>query len=76
MDLKNQNLDLTRTKRIHFCPFKSIFICWAGIEYSETRLNPKTARKNSQLTTVYNSSTSCHLENVAQHRSHLSFASR
>jgi len=27
MDSKNQNLDFTRTKRIHFCPFQSIFVC-------------------------------------------------
>jgi len=26
MDSKDQNLDLVRTKRIHFCPFQSI--CW------------------------------------------------
>jgi len=24
---KDQNLDLTRTKRIYFCPFQSIFVC-------------------------------------------------
>jgi len=28
MDSKDQNLDLTRTKRIYFCPFQSIFMCW------------------------------------------------
>jgi len=28
MDSKDQNLDWTRTKRIHFCPFQSIFVCW------------------------------------------------
>jgi len=28
MDSKDQNLDLTRTKRIHFCLFQSIFVCW------------------------------------------------
>jgi len=28
MDSKDQNLDLTRTKRIHFCPFELIFVCW------------------------------------------------
>jgi len=28
MDSKDQNLDLTRTKRINFCPFQSIFVCW------------------------------------------------
>jgi len=27
MDSKDQNLDLIRTKRIHFCPFQSIFVC-------------------------------------------------
>jgi len=27
MDSKDQNLDLTRTKRIYFCPFQSIFLC-------------------------------------------------
>jgi len=32
MDLKDQNLDLTRTKRIYFCPFQSIFVCWVEIE--------------------------------------------
>jgi len=26
MDSKDQNLDLTRTKRIHFCPLQSISI--------------------------------------------------
>jgi len=26
MDSKDQNLDLTRTKRIHFSPFQSVFI--------------------------------------------------
>jgi len=26
MDSKDQNL--TRTKRIHLCPFQSIFVCW------------------------------------------------
>jgi len=31
MDSKVQNLDLTRTKRIHFCPFQSIFVCWVVI---------------------------------------------
>jgi len=25
---KDRNLNLTRTKRIHFCPFQ--FICWDG----------------------------------------------
>jgi len=34
MDSKDQNLDLTRTKRIYFCPFQSIFVCWA-----EKRIN-------------------------------------
>jgi len=29
MDSKDQNLDLTRTKWIHFCLFQSIFVCWA-----------------------------------------------
>jgi len=28
MDSKDQNLDLTRTKWIYFCPFQSIFVCW------------------------------------------------
>jgi len=28
MDSKDQNLDLTRTKRIHFCSFQSIFVYW------------------------------------------------
>jgi len=28
MDSKDQNLDLIRTKRIHFCLFQSTFICW------------------------------------------------
>jgi len=28
MDSKDQNLDLTRMKRIHFCLFQSIFVCW------------------------------------------------
>jgi len=28
MDSKDQNLDLTRTKWIHFCPFQSIFVYW------------------------------------------------
>jgi len=28
MDSKDQNLNLIRTKQIHFCPFQSIFICW------------------------------------------------
>jgi len=31
MDSKDQNLDLIRTKRIHFSPFQSIFICWGLI---------------------------------------------
>jgi len=30
MDSKDQNLDLTRTKRIYFCLFQSIFVCWAA----------------------------------------------
>jgi len=30
MDSKDQKLDLTRTKRIHFCPFRFIFVCWEG----------------------------------------------
>jgi len=29
MDSKYQNLDLTRAKRIYFCPFQSIFVYWA-----------------------------------------------
>jgi len=28
MDSKNKNLDLTRTQRIHFCLFQSIFVFW------------------------------------------------
>jgi len=28
MNSKDQNLDFTRTKRIHFCSFQSIFVCW------------------------------------------------
>jgi len=28
IDSKDQNLDLTRTKRIYFCPFQSIFVYW------------------------------------------------
>jgi len=28
MDSKDQNLDLIRTKWIHFYPFQSIFVCW------------------------------------------------
>jgi len=28
MDSKDQNLNLIRTKRICFCPFRSIFVCW------------------------------------------------
>jgi len=32
MDSKNQNLDLTR-KQIHFCLFKSTFICWVASQY-------------------------------------------
>jgi len=28
MDSKDRNLDLTRTKRIYFCTFQSIFVCW------------------------------------------------
>jgi len=31
MDSKDQNLDLTQSKRIHFCPFQSIFVCWEVI---------------------------------------------
>jgi len=34
MDSKDQNMDLTRTKRIHFCPFQ--FILFAGVR-SKTR---------------------------------------
>jgi len=30
MDPKDQNLDLIRTKRIHFCLFQSIFVCWVA----------------------------------------------
>jgi len=32
MDSKDLNLNLTRTKRIHFCSFQSIFVCWAAIK--------------------------------------------
>jgi len=28
MDSKDRNLDLTRTKRIYFYPFQSIFVYW------------------------------------------------
>jgi len=28
MNSKDQNLDLTQIKRIHFCPFQFIFVCW------------------------------------------------
>jgi len=28
MDSKDENLDLTRTKRIRFCLFQSIFVRW------------------------------------------------
>jgi len=31
MDSKDQNLDLTQTKRIHLCPFQFIFVCWEKI---------------------------------------------
>jgi len=31
---KDQNLNLTRTKRIHFCPFQFIFICWVALHRS------------------------------------------
>jgi len=45
MDSKDQNLDLTRTKRIHFCPFQSIFVCPSFCE-TRTRLQA-TQRRNS-----------------------------
>jgi len=32
MNSKDQNLDLARTKRIHFCLFQSIFVCWIFID--------------------------------------------
>jgi len=32
MDLKDRNLDLTRTKRIYFYPFQSIFVCCPWID--------------------------------------------
>jgi len=28
MNSKVQNLNLTQTKRTHFCPFQFIFVCW------------------------------------------------
>jgi len=34
MDSKVQNLDLTGTKRIHFCPFQFIFVRWDVHEVS------------------------------------------
>jgi len=41
MDSKDQNLDLTQTKRIYFCPFQSIFIYWIGpnkhLAYKQSR---------------------------------------
>jgi len=30
MDSKDQNLDLTRTKRVYFCPFQFVFVCWVA----------------------------------------------
>jgi len=36
MDSKDQNLDLTRTKRIHLCPFQFIFVCWV---YPDSKFN-------------------------------------
>jgi len=40
MDSKDQNLDSTWTKRIYFCPFQSIFVCWIVLTvwYLEIRL--------------------------------------
>jgi len=35
MDSKYLNLDLTRTKRIHFCPFQSIFVFWEYNYYTK-----------------------------------------
>jgi len=34
LDSKDQNPDLTRTKRIHFCSFQSIFVYWVVCRYS------------------------------------------
>jgi len=38
MDSKDQNLDFTRIKRIHFCPFQSNFVCWTFIFWFIMRL--------------------------------------
>jgi len=41
MDSKDQNLDLIRAKRIHFCPFQSIFACWIS-----NLIDPQVMPKN------------------------------
>jgi len=47
MHSKDQNLDLTQTKRIHFCSFQSIFVCW------EYKKRANESRRMNVLISIY-----------------------
>jgi len=48
MDSKDQNLDLTRTKRIYLYPFQSVFVCWAPKIERYFRMR-RTARRDEPI---------------------------
>jgi len=53
MNLKDQNLDLTQTERIHFFPFQFIFICWDESQSLSYPLNMIFNTVNSRLSHLF-----------------------